>query len=180
MSLKVRACERIPCFLQDVYGDQPLFANTDMAKRWHLLGFVVQRPSEGPEPIFVETQRGDLYKDTYYAKKQVPVEAQRGQLHSLYSTPRRRYGHGISLPTPEPGNHPIVTVESLRKHLQTAIAVELCTIPLYLFGMYSVQTPKEYANDPRYYNPITGAVRSTFDFIGISVIRHPNSPFFVR
>jgi Ferritin-like len=178
ISFKVRVRERIPCFLKDVYGDQPLFANTDMAKRWHLLGFVVQRPSEGPEPIFVETQRGDLHKDSYYARKQVPVDAPRGQLHTLSTKPRRRYGHGIPLPKPKPGNDPIVTVESLREHLQTAMAVELSTIPLYLFGMYSVQTPKEYVNDPRYYNPITGAIRSTFDSIRISIIRHPNAPFF--
>ena len=179
ISFKVRVRERIPCFLKDVYGDQPLFANTDMAKRWHLLGFVVQRPSEGPEPIFVETQRGDLHKDSYYARKQVPVDAPRGQLHTLSSKPRRRYGHGIPLPTPEQGNDPIVRVESLRQHLQTAMAVELSTIPLYLFGMYSVQTPKEYVNDPRYYNPITGAIRSTFDSIRIYLSFDTNVSFFL-
>jgi len=30
---------------------------------------------------------------------------------------------------------------------------------LYLFGMYSVKTPKAFVNDPRYYDPIVGAVR---------------------
>jgi len=43
---KIFMRERILCFLQDVYGDQTLFANTAVAKRWHLLGFVVQKPSE--------------------------------------------------------------------------------------------------------------------------------------
>jgi Ferritin-like len=152
--------------LLDVYSDQPLFANTDMAKRWHLLGFVVQRPSEGPEPIFVETQRGDLYKDTYYSAKPMPTEKQRGDLHAfssrLYKGPT--YGHGITLPKPDSGNHPITTVKSLQEHLQTAMAVELSTIPLYLFAMYSVTTPAAYVNDPRYYDPITGAVRGMSSF----------------
>jgi len=42
------------------------------------------------------------------------------------------------------------------------MAVELSTIPLYLYGRYSVKTPAEFANDPRYYDPIVGAVRGSF------------------
>jgi len=135
-----------------------------MVKRWHLLGFVVQRPSEGPEPIFVETQRGDLRKDTYYSPKPPPIESQRGNLHTLTSN----YGHGIPLPKPESGNHPIRTLKSLQEHLQTAMAVELSTIPLYLFAMYSVKTPAAYVNDPRYYNPITAAVRGMLYLLFLS------------
>ncbi|TDL17872.1 hypothetical protein BD410DRAFT_535231 [Rickenella mellea] len=50
--------------------------------------------------------------------------------------------HGrIRFPKPEQGNLPITTLKSLQEHLQTAIAVELSTIPLYLYGMYSVNQP---------------------------------------
>jgi hypothetical protein len=38
--------------------------------------------------------------------------------------------------------------------------VELSTIPLYLYGMYSVKTPSNAERDPRYYNPVTGIIRS--------------------
>jgi len=41
------------------------------------------------------------------------------------------------------------------------MAVELSTIPL--FKMYTVKIPKAYVNDPRYYDPIVGAVRGMFD-----------------
>ena len=46
----------------------------------------------------------------------------------------RTHGGHITLPV----NRPIRTVESLHKHLQAAMAVELSTIPLYLYAMYSV------------------------------------------
>ena len=46
----------------------------------------------------------------------------------------RTYGGHITLPV----NRPIKTVASLHKHLEAAIAVELSTIPLYLYAMYSV------------------------------------------
>ena len=114
-----------------------------MTQRWHELGFIIPRPSGGPEPIFVETQR---------------------HMHQYNTPPHSRKiglprGGGIILPTPDHPECHIQTVESLRKHLQVAMAVELCTIPLYLFGMYSVKTPEIYVNDPRYYDPIVGAVR---------------------
>jgi len=38
------------------------------------------------------------------------------------------------------------------------MAVELSTIPLYLFKMYTVKIPKAYVNDPRYYDPIVGVI----------------------
>jgi hypothetical protein len=139
-----------------------------MAKRWHLLGFIVQRPSEGSEPIFVESQRGDLQKDTFYARpppseepELIVVEKSLDHL-SKHAPPSKRtlpHGGGIRLPNPAFGNHPITTVRSLREHLQTAMAVELSTIPLYLFAMYSIKTPSAYVNDPRYYDPIAAAIR---------------------
>jgi hypothetical protein len=46
----------------------------------------------------------------------------------------RTHGGHITLPV----NRPIRTVASLHKHLQAAMAVELSTIPLYLYAMYSV------------------------------------------
>jgi len=50
------------------------------------------------------------------------------------------YRRRIKLPKPDYGDDgPIQTVESLREHLQAAMAVELSTIPLYLYGMYSVK-----------------------------------------
>jgi hypothetical protein len=50
------------------------------------------------------------------------------------------YGGRFRLPKPDYGDGgPIQTVEKLREHLQAAMAVELSTIPLYLYGMYSVK-----------------------------------------
>jgi len=139
----------------DEYEDQPLFANTDMAKNWHKLGFIVQRPSYGPEPIFVETQRGIIHRE----KKGVA-----DPVHSPEAEKQRRGPRG--LPKPDSPDQPIMSVESLCKHLQTAMAIELATIPLYLFGMYSIKIPDQYANDPRYYDPVIAAIRSSYTFIG--------------
>jgi hypothetical protein len=47
-------------------------------------------------------------------------------------------GGRIRLPKREKGNEPITTLQSLQIHLQTALAVELSTIPLYLYGIFSV------------------------------------------
>jgi hypothetical protein len=175
----IRSEMNVGTLAADEYGDQPLFANTDMAKRWHLLGFIVQRPSEGPEPIFVETQRGDLQKDTYYSRPRpseqraaVFVEDQAGDSKKHALAPKRNFprGGGIILPKPEDGNHPIKTVKSLQEHLQTAIAVELSTIPLYLFAMYSIKTPAAYVNDPRYYDLTTAAIRGASVFQSVFII----------
>lgn len=133
----------IQCLFVDVFQDQPYFANTDMVQRWHELGFIVRRPSSGPEPIFVETQRN-------FHQENVSLHSHKTEI------PRSQ---GITLPAPDSPECPIQTVESLRKHLQAAMAVELSTIPLYLFAMYSVKTPNAFVNDPRYYDPIVGAVR---------------------
>jgi hypothetical protein len=121
-----------------------------MAKNWHKLGFIVQRPSYGPEPIFVETQRGIIHRH----KKDIPSP---NHPSPEVTIPKR--GGPLILPTPDSHEQPITTVESLRTHLQTAMAIELATIPLYLFGMYSVKIPEQYANDPRYYDPVIGAIR---------------------
>jgi hypothetical protein len=128
----------------DVYGDQPLFANTDMAKNWHKLGFIVKRPSAGPEPIFIEVQRQDPHAEE--VKEPVAIAPFRNKYHLVF-------------PSPPPNSKPIDTLDSLKQHLQAAMAVELSTIPLYLFSMYSVKTPEKYINDPRYYDSIVGAIR---------------------
>jgi hypothetical protein len=47
-------------------------------------------------------------------------------------------GGRIRLPKRAQDNEPIKTLQSLQTHLQTALAVELSTIPLYLYGMFSV------------------------------------------
>jgi len=54
-------------------------------------------------------------------------------------------GH-ITLPKPAGGgqsDQPINTVQQLATHLQTALAVELSTIPLYLSGMFSVKNSQD-------------------------------------
>ena len=140
-------------FETDEFQDQPLFANTDMAENWHQLGFVVQRPSYGPEPIFVETQRGEIHR-TKKAIHQNPHTPE----DKLPGLPIPKRGPLI-LPIPDSPEHNIDNVDSLRKHLQTAMAIELATIPLYLFGMYSIKIPDQYVNDPRYYDPVIGAIR---------------------
>ena len=59
---------------------------------------------------------------------------------SIMSYPYASYGGRFRLPKPDYGDGgPIQTVEKLREHLQAAMAVELSTIPLYLYGMYSVK-----------------------------------------
>ena len=131
----------------DQYPDQPLFACTDMAQYWHQLGFIVQRRS-GPEPIFVETQRGEIYR---------PSKAAHSPSHG--APPALPPKRPITLPLPDSPNQNIDNVESLREHLQTAMAIELATIPMYLFAMYSVKIPDQYVNDPRYYDPVMGAIR---------------------
>jgi hypothetical protein len=122
-----------------------------MAKNWHQLGFIVQRPSYGPEPIFVETQRGIIHRE----KKGIAEP-----VHPPGAEMPRRGPRG--LPKPDSPDHPIDNVKSLREHLQTAMAIELATIPLYLFGMYSVKIPDQYANDPRYYDPVMAAIRGSY------------------
>jgi hypothetical protein len=40
------------------------------------------------------------------------------------------------------------TLTALRQHLQTAVILELYTIPLYLFAMYSIDTDNAQPNSP--------------------------------
>lgn len=118
-----------------------------MAQNWHKLGFIVKRPSPGPDPIFIEVQRQDPHGDDM-TEPDVEKPAHK-RLELVFPKPS-----GIV--------HPITSVESLREHLQAAMAVELSTIPLYLFSMYSVKTPKKFVNDPRYYDLIVAAIRGAF------------------
>ena len=53
----------------------------------------------------------------------------------------------------------------LREHLQTAMEIELATIPLYLFGMYSIKIPAQYANDQSHYDPVIGVIRGPLSFL---------------
>jgi len=122
-----------------------------MAQYWHKLGFIVERPSYGPEPIFVETQRGDIDRDG----KPIQPFGKHTSLAELQDV-----GGPIRLPAPDSPDQPINNIKSLRTHLQTAMAIELATIPLYLYGMYSIKVPEQYKNDIRYYDPIMGAIRS--------------------
>ena len=125
-----------------------------MAENWHQLGFIVQRPSYGPGPIFIETQRGDIHRKSkiIHPKPHLPEEKEPG-------VPIPKRGGPLILPVPDSPKHNIDNVHSLRNHLQTAMAIELATIPLYLFGMYSIKIPDQYVNDPRYYDPVIGAIR---------------------
>ena len=43
--------------------------------------------------------------------------------------------------------------------------IKLVTNPLYLFGMYSIKIPAQYANNPRHYNPIISAIRGLSSFL---------------
>jgi Ferritin-like len=126
-----------------------------MAQHWHQLGFIVQRPSYGPEPIFVETQRGVIDRKTkaIHPTPHSPVEGKEPAI------PIPRRGGPLILPVPDSPDHSIDNIHSLHKHLQTAMAIELATIPLYLFGMYSIKIPDQYVDDPRYYDPVIGAIR---------------------
>ena len=134
----------------DEYPDLPLFACTDMAQYWHQLGFIVQLRYPGPEPIFVETQRGEILPRS---------TAVHSPSHGASPALPPKHGGPITLPLPDSPDQNIVTVESLREHLQTAMAIELVTIPLYLFAMYSVNIPDQYVNDPGYHDPVMGAIR---------------------
>lgn len=129
-----------------------MFANTDMVQLWHQLGFVVKGDPplllENGLPIYVEKERGVIHKVSAVVAPAARQIRNRTQL--LSQSP--------SMPKPD-ANHPITDIDSLRTHLQSAMAVELSTIPLYLFGMYTVATPENFANDPRYYDPIMAAVR---------------------
>ncbi|KAI9511270.1 ferritin-like-domain-containing protein [Russula earlei] len=115
-----------------------------MAKHWHQLGFVTQKPSVGPTPIFVEVQRGVIKRDG-----------------NLTGPPKDHPPYGrLPLPLPDTPHRSITTLKSLREHLRAAMAVELSTIPLYLYGMYSIKTPNAYINDPRYHDPIISLIHS--------------------
>ena len=124
-----------------------------MAENWHQLGFIVQRPSYDPEPIFVEMQQGDINR------KKTPDPVPYSPEEKVPGIPISIPNHGpLILPFPDSPEHPINSVDSLRNHLQTAMAIKLATIPLYLFGMYSIKVPDQYVNDPRYYDPVIGAI----------------------
>lgn len=53
----------------------------------------------------------------------------------------------IKLPAPYSREIPINTIASLREHLQAALHVEFYSIPLYLFGGFTVT--KQTTKDPK-------------------------------
>ena len=126
-----------------------------MVQFWHQLGFVSQvdppRLLAGGLPFFVEDERGEIHA--------------RSGVESPPPTPPSRNNHPLG------GlNQPIKTPKRLRQHLQSAIAVELSTIPLYLFAQYTVKVPQKYANDPRYVDPVVSAVKG--EEIDLSLYPH--------
>ena len=135
--------------ISDTYPDQPYFANMDLVKNWSKLGFVTQEPFDGyidhrKQPIFVERERERISTKEPLLQR-API----------------KHGDQIAFPHRDAKkNLPAIhTIESLREHLQTAMLVELQTIPVYLYAMYSVKTPDEFVKDPQYYDPLADAVR---------------------
>jgi hypothetical protein len=122
-----------------------------MVKRWHKLGFIERRPIEDGDDVFVETQRN---LDDYSKADGTPL---------VRSHAPGKVGSGIKLPKPDHDGDktqsPINSLDSLWRHLRTAMAVELSTIPLYLFAMYNVKLPRDKVNDPRYVDIVSTALR---------------------
>jgi hypothetical protein len=126
-----------------------------MVQNWHKLGFIIQKPSDGDQPIYVEVDRTDPHADY-------------GTFKDLPKLPSTKPYPGISFPKPDnpPGStkDTITDIETLKSHLQTALAIEFATIPLYLFAMYTIKTPAANINDPRYFDVIVDAFRGTIGF----------------
>lgn len=146
-----------------MFPKQPLFANTDMAQNWHKLGFVVRvspTPNGGDpvSPIFVEKQRQTPHAaDERHPAAPFEIAAFAAHAHALASHDAHARAQEIphSLPPPDAArklvaaagqNTPINTLESLKRHLQFAIAVELSTIPMYLYAQFSIKSPDKTGN----------------------------------
>ena len=104
-----------------------------MAENWHKLGFIIQKPSDGFQPIYVEVDREDPHPKP-------PI------ISSSYTdSPGHSSALGLALPKPDnpPGSKsPTVdNIETLRDHLQHAMAVELSTIPSTVARLLSVSQP---------------------------------------
>jgi len=148
----------------DTYPDQPFFANTDMVQHWHQLGVVqpveVKVGNNHSKVIYVERERGEVHPLVISKEK-----ARRDHKAALFASAKTVSGSGAVVPTfklPTPSkdpNAPITTLESLQEHLHAAMLVELSTIPIYLFAMYSIKSPR--ADDPRYVDPHVDAIRGT-------------------
>lgn len=119
-----------------------------MVQFWDELGFVVKAPRQalGEFPVYIEQERGKIHAVT-------TVQDPKGQ-----QSPHERPPREVTA-IPPTKNKPIKDLKSLQQHLQSAMAVELSTIPLYLFAMYTVKIPEEYQNDPRYQDPVINAVK---------------------
>lgn len=163
-----------------------MIGNTDMAHYWHYLGFVRRVPgygkiigvdddsaedSIGEFPIFVEKERGTFLRQ---------IEGvQSGKTESRAASSSLKFD-GISLKfnfddqLPPPQRFEALLTEGeeqqqvtgmwslkriLHKLLQAAMEIELSTIPIYLFAMYSIKPPPEAADDPHFHDPVVGAIR---------------------
>jgi len=152
----------------DTYPDQPFFANTDMVQHWHQLGVVqpveVKVGNNHSKVIYVERERGEVHPLVISKEK-----ARRDYKAALFASAKTVSGSGAVVPTfklPTPSkdpNAPITTLESLQEHLQAAMLVELSTIPIYLFAMYSIKSPR--ADDPRYVDHPRYPFLSSFSFL---------------
>lgn len=124
-----------------------------MVRFWHQLGFIVKAEKQleemGELPVLVETERGSIRDQMNIAAPTEPLPPP-----------------VVEIPQPEKGaEKAISTVQSLKDHLQSAITVELSTIPLYLFAMYSIKIPDEFERDPKHIHPVINAVRSKYPLL---------------
>ena len=125
-----------------------------MAENWRILGFIVQRPSFGPEPIFVETERGH--------KKCICLPKCRDPPIPSWDIPS-----GIRIDDAFWNSQR----ELLWNLLREAMKIELTTIPLYLFAMYSIKSPANPpVNDPGYSDPVASILSLSSLFLCAEIV----------
>lgn len=114
-----------------------------MVKNWSKLGFIVNKtlPSPRELPVYVEVERQQIHPPP-------------SDIIARSRSEDRSHG-GFSLPQ----NDPIESLEELKEHLSAAIGIEMLTIPVYLYGLYSVVAPPPIANAPKQSNAVMNAVR---------------------
>jgi len=104
----------------------------------------VEEPGLDNEEIFVEKERG--YIDHFTQRRKQALQQ---------NTCAHQGCDKVSLKLKDLRRaNPL---EDLQVHLQTAMQIELSTIPLYLFAMYSIKSSK--ADDPRYVDPVIATIR---------------------
>lgn len=70
-----------------------------------------------------------------------PESDTHGEGYSLHLIDDQKHRHQPERVPPIrlPPNQPIITLASLQEHLHAAMGLEISTVPLYLFGMYSIK-----------------------------------------